>query len=68
MLVNQSFSRVATFQPVFQALLKILDASRKIKDIAQEGAGATTLNDLLNGLEADACLWVSVLQHLAKLF
>ena len=64
--MNQSFSRVATFQPVFQALVTFLDASRIIKEIAQEGAGATILKDLLNGLEADACLWVGVLQHLVK--
>ena len=57
--VNQSFSSVDNFKPLYQALLNLLVVSRKLNETAQSGLGAEVLRSLLGKLEADVCSWVS---------
>ena len=57
--VNQLYSNVNNFKPLYQKLLNVLVISRKLKETFQSGLGNDVLSIVLGKLEADMCSWVS---------
>ncbi|KAL5509691.1 hypothetical protein EMCRGX_G005103 [Ephydatia muelleri] len=55
--VNQLYSNVNNFKPLYQKLLNVLVSSRKMKEMFQSGLGDEVLSSVLGKLEADMCSW-----------